>query len=109
MASILAYRSAAGATPSELGHPNSCGTVSPGSRPPRSELKKARPRFHLQIAPLLAVAIATSACSAAGGGDPALTVYNGQHEQTTIALVRSFERSTGIKVAVRSGDEATLA
>ncbi|HTQ69754.1 MAG TPA: extracellular solute-binding protein [Solirubrobacteraceae bacterium] len=44
-----------------------------------------------------------------GGSDTTITLYNGQHEQTTDALVKAFERSTGIKVAVRSEDEAVLA
>jgi iron(III) transport system substrate-binding protein len=44
-----------------------------------------------------------------GSSDPnALTLYSGQHEQTTSALVAGFERATGIKVSVRSADEATL-
>jgi iron(III) transport system substrate-binding protein len=48
------------------------------------------------------------ACSSAGSGNQ-LTVYSGQHEQTMTALVAEFEQSTGIKVKVRSDDEATLA
>ncbi len=51
---------------------------------------------------------AISACSSSSGSG-ALTVYNGQHEQTTAALVKAFERKTGITTAVRSDDEATLA
>ncbi len=50
----------------------------------------------------------SSSGSGAGSGET-LTVYSGQHEQTTIALVKAFERKTGIKTAVRSDDEATLA
>ena len=57
----------------------------------------------------MCVAIVLSACSAGSGGDAQLTIYNGQHEQTTAALVKAFEQRTGIKTAVRSGDEATLA
>jgi iron(III) transport system substrate-binding protein len=37
-----------------------------------------------------------------------ITLYNGQHEQTTARLVSAFEKQTGIKVHVRSADEATL-
>jgi len=55
------------------------------------------------------LAAGTSSCGASRSGGAALTIYNGQHEQTTIALVKAFERSSGIKVSVRSGDEATLA
>jgi iron(III) transport system substrate-binding protein len=35
-------------------------------------------------------------------------LYNGQHVQTTQALVNAFERKTGIKVNVRSDDEDVL-
>jgi len=62
--------------------------------------------------PLLSALLVTAALllggCGAGSGGAALTVYNGQHEQTTAKLVAAFERQTGIKVAVRSGDEATL-
>jgi iron(III) transport system substrate-binding protein len=37
-----------------------------------------------------------------------ITLYNGQHEQTTSRLVSAFEKHTGVKVNVRSGDEAEL-
>jgi iron(III) transport system substrate-binding protein len=53
-----------------------------------------------------------AACGAGSGGDaPAdgLILYNGQHEQTTQALVNAFEKQTGIQVTVRNGDEDTLA
>lgn len=59
---------------------------------------------------LLAIAaLALSACgSAASNGGEEITLYNGQHEQTTAALVAAFEQQTGIKVNVRTGDEAEL-
>jgi iron(III) transport system substrate-binding protein len=58
---------------------------------------------------LALAALALSACGSSGGsGGSALTLYNGQHEQTTAALVAAFERQTGIKVDVRTGDEAEL-
>ena len=38
-----------------------------------------------------------------------LTVYSGQHVQTTEALVSAFERETGISVNLRSDDEDVLA
>lgn len=53
-----------------------------------------------------------AACGASSGGDaPAnrLVLYNGQHEQTTQALVSAFEKQTGIQVTVRNGDEDQLA
>jgi iron(III) transport system substrate-binding protein len=38
-----------------------------------------------------------------------ITLYSGQHEQTVSQLVADFGKRTGIHVAVRSADEATLA
>ncbi|MHB8242132.1 MAG: iron ABC transporter substrate-binding protein [Solirubrobacteraceae bacterium] len=58
---------------------------------------------------LLAIgALLLSACGSASHGGRELTLYNGQHEQTTALLVAAFEKQTGIAVKVRSGDEATL-
>jgi iron(III) transport system substrate-binding protein len=56
---------------------------------------------------LVSAGVLLSACGT-GGKSAALTVYSGQHEQTTALLVARFEKQTGISVAVRSGDEATL-
>jgi iron(III) transport system substrate-binding protein len=63
----------------------------------------------------LAVAGGLVAASLAGCGAPAhsdsanqLTLYNGQHEQTTQALVNAFEKQTGIRVTIRSDDEDVL-
>jgi len=54
-----------------------------------------------------------SALTACGSGRSAsgqsITLYNGQHVQTTDALVAGFEKATGITVNVRSDDEDTLA
>jgi iron(III) transport system substrate-binding protein len=38
-----------------------------------------------------------------------ITLYNGQHEETTTALVAAFEKLTGAKVKVRNDDEDVLA
>jgi iron(III) transport system substrate-binding protein len=38
-----------------------------------------------------------------------ITVYSGQHEQTTKGLVADFTRATGISVSLKSDDEAALA
>ena len=38
-----------------------------------------------------------------------ITLYNGQHEQTTDALVKAFESATGVRVNVRNDDEDVLA
>jgi iron(III) transport system substrate-binding protein len=43
------------------------------------------------------------------GAGQTITLYNGQHEQTTDALVAAFEKKTGIQVEVRSDDEDVLA
>jgi iron(III) transport system substrate-binding protein len=58
---------------------------------------------------MLALAAGTSlaACGSSAGPNE-ITLYNGQHEQTTSKLVAAFERRTGIKVNVRTGDEAEL-
>jgi len=53
------------------------------------------------------VALALSACGSSAHGTT-ITLYNGQHEQTTAALVAAFEKQTGIGVEVRTGDEAEL-
>jgi iron(III) transport system substrate-binding protein len=52
-----------------------------------------------------------TALSACASGEPSntITLYNGQHVQTTAALVSAFERSTGISVRVHSDDESVLA
>jgi iron(III) transport system substrate-binding protein len=48
-------------------------------------------------------------CSGSSGSGQSITLYNGQHEQTTDSLVSAFETATGITVNVRSDDEDTLA
>jgi iron(III) transport system substrate-binding protein len=44
-----------------------------------------------------------------GAASQSITLYSGQHEQTTDALVAGFEKATGIQVNVRNDDEDTLA
>jgi iron(III) transport system substrate-binding protein len=67
-----------------------------------------------------ATALALAVCgvlggcgSSASGSDPgsgqSITLYSGQHEQTTNGLVTAFEKQTGITVSVRNDDEDTLA
>ena len=51
-------------------------------------------------------------CGSSGPADSSgqsITLYNGQHEQTTDGLVTAFEQQTGITVNVRNDDEDTLA
>lgn len=66
------------------------------------------PAFTLAAASIVAGA-ALAGCgssnSAGGGGSQSITLYNGQHEQTTDKLVASFEKATGIDVKVRNDDE----
>jgi iron(III) transport system substrate-binding protein len=69
---------------------------------------------------LVAIAITLTACGSAStssngsstsgpsGSGTTITLYNGQHEQTTAMLVAGFEKQTQIKVKVRSDDEDVL-
>ena len=49
-----------------------------------------------------------AACGGSSGSGQSITLYSGQHVQTTDALVAGFEKATGITVNVRSDDEDTL-
>jgi iron(III) transport system substrate-binding protein len=51
----------------------------------------------------------TAETSPAAARAGSITLYSGQHEQTVSQLVADFEKRTGVHVAVRSADEATLA
>ena len=44
-----------------------------------------------------------------GGSGTSITLYSGQHEETTDALVKAFEAKTGVNVKVRNDDEDVLA
>jgi iron(III) transport system substrate-binding protein len=58
------------------------------------------------------VIISAALLAGCGGGSSAshgsITLYSGQHEQTTQSLVAAFEKSTGITVKVRYDDEDTF-
>ena len=82
----------------------------------------SRARRHEEVPPLrtrrfsallVAVTVAgavLSACGGSSGGSgQSITLYSGQHEQTTDSLVAGFEKATGITVNVRNDDEDTLA
>jgi iron(III) transport system substrate-binding protein len=63
---------------------------------------------------LAALALAAGLLAGCGsafssGSGRSITLYNGQHEQTTDSLVEGFEKRTGIRVNVRNDDEDTLA
>jgi iron(III) transport system substrate-binding protein len=60
----------------------------------------------------LVVCGALAGCGSSGsdpGSGQSITLYSGQHEQTTDGLVSAFEKQTGITVNVRNDDEDTLA
>jgi iron(III) transport system substrate-binding protein len=72
-----------------------------------------RARYVSILALVLTAGSVFTACSSSSsgggkGGGESITLYNGQHEQTTDSLVSAFEQETGITVNVRSDDEDTL-
>jgi iron(III) transport system substrate-binding protein len=60
-------------------------------------------------APAAAASSGQPASSASSLAGQTITLYNGQHEQTTDALVKAFEKQTGVTVKVRNDDEDVLA
>ena len=72
-----------------------------------------RPRFSAPArrGAIVIVVMAAGWLLSACGGSPgqSITLYNGQHVQTTDSLGSAFEKATGITVNVRSDDEDTLA
>lgn len=84
-------------------------------------------KLSIAVAAMLVAALVLAACGGSGGSSTgaagasndtsstpgslagqSITLYNGQHEQTTAKLVNAFEKRTGVKVSVRSDDEAEL-
>ncbi len=57
----------------------------------------------------LAGGLLTACGGSSSGSSQSLTLYSGQHEQTTDSLVAGFEKATGITVNVRNDDEDVLA
>jgi iron(III) transport system substrate-binding protein len=78
-------------------------SVPRGARP-----RLARPAC-LVASLTIAVGLLAGCGSSSSGPNGALTLYNGQHEQTTDSLVSAFEKQTGIKVNVRNDDEDVFA
>ncbi len=70
-------------------------------------------RWRRPLAAVIACgALGAGVLSGCSGSDPSkvsITVYSGQHEQTTNGLAAAFEKQTGITVNVRNADEGTLA
>jgi len=60
------------------------------------------------LAGACAVGLVTVGAGPAGASSPTITLYSGQHQQTTQSLVSAFEKKTGINVAVRYDDEDTF-
>jgi len=58
---------------------------------------------------LMAGALAACGSGSGGGSAGSITLYSGQHEQTTQSLVNAFEQQTGIQVNVRYNDEDSFA
>jgi iron(III) transport system substrate-binding protein len=52
---------------------------------------------------------ACGSASGASGSAGSITLYSGQHEQTTQSLVSAFEQQTGVQVNVRYNDEDSFA
>lgn len=79
--------------------------------PLRTRLRRSRPArpWALLAAATAAGVSLLAGCGGPAGAGPTITLYNGQHPQTTAALVAAFERSTGIHVDERDGDEDVLA
>ncbi|HEY1321396.1 MAG TPA: extracellular solute-binding protein, partial [Streptosporangiaceae bacterium] len=92
--------------------PRSLGRRSPAGPAPR--WLAARRPAHRWLALGVAGSVLAGLLAACGQGAAAsdsadeLTLYNGQHEQTTQALVAAFEQQTGSKVTIRSDDEDVL-
>jgi iron(III) transport system substrate-binding protein len=69
-------------------------------------------RQFLKVSALTAAALTVGHVgiqSAVASDDATLVLYNGQHKQTTAALVEAFTKATGIKVDIRKGSSSQLA
>jgi iron(III) transport system substrate-binding protein len=72
-------------------------------------MTRTRRTVSLAAALVLTAAVVAGCGTSSSRSGQEITLYNGQHEQTTDALVEGFEKQTGIKVNVRNDDEDTLA
>jgi iron(III) transport system substrate-binding protein len=61
------------------------------------------------VSAALTCAMMAACSSGPGSSGQSITLYSGQHEQTTQNLAAAFEKATGITVRVRPDDEDTLA
>jgi iron(III) transport system substrate-binding protein len=71
-------------------------------------MRSATTKSGAVVAALVVVSLTLTACGSSGSSN-SITLYNGQHEQTTNSLVTAFEKQAGITVNVRNDDEDTLA
>lgn len=72
---------------------------------------RGRRALPLLVATAAVCAVALAGCGGGGSGGghgASLTLYSGQHAETTRAIVSAFEAKTGIHVDVRGGDENSL-
>jgi iron(III) transport system substrate-binding protein len=74
-----------------------------------TSMTRTRRTVSLTAALVLTAAVVAGCGTSSSRSGQAITLYNGQHEQTTDSLVEGFEKQTGIKVNVRNDDEDTLA
>jgi iron(III) transport system substrate-binding protein len=63
----------------------------------------------LSLAGFVGIAGIAGTVGTAAAGPVRITLYSGQHPQTTAALVTAFEKATGIVVAERDNDEDAIA
>ncbi len=75
----------------------------------RSGERTARRALTGCVAVTLGAILLTGCAQGSGGGATSLTVYSGQHVQTTESLITAFEKQTGITVNLRNDDEDVLA
>jgi iron(III) transport system substrate-binding protein len=77
----------------------------------RATVRSRPSRASRLVTGIAVLAIGGAVLSACGGSSDSaqLTLYNGQHVQTTGALVSAFEKQTGITVHVRNDDEDVFA
>jgi iron(III) transport system substrate-binding protein len=74
-----------------------------------SAMQRTHRPFLLTLLLVLVGGLLAGCGGSSSSSGKSITLYNGQHVQTTDTLVAAFERESGIKVNVRSDDEDTFA